>query len=65
MKTSSFMPISMMFPKNEMKERVEDVLKFVDLYDRRNDLVKKFSGGMKRRLEVARGLIHQAEGPVP
>jgi ABC-2 type transport system ATP-binding protein len=46
-------------PKNEMKERVEDVLKFADLFDRKNDLVKKFSGGMKRRLEVARGLIHQ------
>ena len=46
-------------PKNEIKARVEDVLKFADLFDRRNDLVKKFSGGMKRRLEVARGLIHQ------
>jgi len=46
-------------PKSEMKERVEGVLKFADLFDRRNDLVKKFSGGMKRRLEVARGLIHQ------
>ena len=46
-------------PKKEMKERVEDVLKFADLFERRNDLVKKFSGGMKRRLEVARGLIHQ------
>jgi ABC-2 type transport system ATP-binding protein len=46
-------------PKNEMKERVEGVLKFADLFDRRNDLVKKFSGGMKRRLEVARGLIHR------
>jgi ABC-2 type transport system ATP-binding protein len=46
-------------PKTEMKERVNDALKFVDLYDRKNDLVKKFSGGMKRRLEVARGLIHR------
>ncbi|MBS1114162.1 MAG: daunorubicin resistance transporter ATPase subunit, partial [Nitrospirae bacterium] len=46
-------------PKAEMKERVKDVLKFVDLYDRRDDLVRKFSGGMKRRLEVARGLIHR------
>ena len=46
-------------PKAEMKERVNDVLKFVDLYDRKDDLVKKFSGGMKRRLEVARGLIHR------
>jgi len=46
-------------PKKEMKSRVDDVLKFVDLHDRKNDLVKKFSGGMKRRLEVARGLLHR------
>jgi ABC-2 type transport system ATP-binding protein len=46
-------------PKNEIKERVADVLHFVDLYERKADLVKKFSGGMKRRLEVARGLIHR------
>jgi ABC-2 type transport system ATP-binding protein len=38
---------------------VEDALRFVDLFERRDDLVKKFSGGMKRRLEVARGLIHR------
>jgi ABC-2 type transport system ATP-binding protein len=44
--------------KNKMRERVDNVLKFVDLYARKDDLVKKFSGGMKRRLEVARGLIH-------
>jgi ABC-2 type transport system ATP-binding protein len=46
-------------PKNEMRERVYDALKFVGLYERKDDLVKKFSGGMKRRLEVARGLIHR------
>jgi ABC-2 type transport system ATP-binding protein len=46
-------------PKNEMKQRVSEVLRFVGLYERRDDLVKKFSGGMKRRLEVARGLIHR------
>jgi ABC-2 type transport system ATP-binding protein len=46
-------------PKNEMQGRVDNALKFVDLYERKDDLVKKFSGGMKRRLEVARGLIHR------
>ncbi|MGQ9570488.1 MAG: ATP-binding cassette domain-containing protein [Thermodesulfovibrionales bacterium] len=46
-------------PKDEMRKRVDNALKFVDLYERKDDLVKKFSGGMKRRLEVARGLIHR------
>jgi ABC-2 type transport system ATP-binding protein len=45
-------------PKEIRRERIEQLLKFVELWDRRNDRVKKFSGGMKRRLEVARGLIH-------
>jgi len=45
--------------KREMKSRIDDALHFVDLYERKNDLVKKFSGGMKRRLEVARGMIHR------
>ena len=45
--------------KEERKERIDDALRFVGLYERRKDLVKKFSGGMKRRLEVARGLIHR------
>ncbi len=46
-------------PKAERRERVDAVLRFVDLYDRKDDLVRKFSGGMKRRLEVARGLLHR------
>lgn len=40
------------------KPRIEELMKFVDLWDRKNDLVKNFSGGMKRRLEIARGLLH-------
>jgi ABC-2 type transport system ATP-binding protein len=45
-------------PKAMRKERIEQLLKYVDLWDRKDSLVKTFSGGMKRRLEVARGLIH-------
>ncbi len=45
-------------PKNIREGRTEELLKFVDLWERRNDMVKTFSGGMKRRLEIARGLLH-------
>jgi len=45
--------------KDERKKQVASVLRFVDLYSRKDDLVKKFSGGMKRRLEVARGMLHR------
>jgi ABC-2 type transport system ATP-binding protein len=45
-------------PAPTRNTRIEDLLQFVQLWDRRNDLVKTFSGGMKRRLEIARGLIH-------
>ena len=44
--------------KELRKERINYLLNFIGLADRKNDLVKKFSGGMKRRLEIARGLIH-------
>lgn len=40
------------------RERIDEMLKFVELEDRKKELVKNFSGGMKRRLEIARGLIH-------
>ncbi len=38
--------------------RIEEVLKLVDLHDKKDVLVKNYSGGMKRRLEIARGLMH-------
>jgi len=45
-------------PKKIRRERNEQLLKFVDLWDRKDSLVKEFSGGMRRRLEIARGLLH-------
>ena len=44
--------------KTIRRSRIEELLRLVELWERRDDLVKKFSGGMKRRLEIARGLIH-------
>jgi ABC-2 type transport system ATP-binding protein len=40
------------------KPRIKELLELVELWDRRDDLSKEFSGGMKRRLEIARGLLH-------
>ena len=45
-------------PDDLREKRIEETLKLVDLTDRKNDLVKKYSGGMRRRLEIARGLMH-------
>ncbi len=45
-------------PPAERSSRMEDVLRMVELYDRMNDRVETYSGGMKRRLEIARGLLH-------
>jgi len=41
----------------ERRGRIEQLLRFVELWDRQGDFVKRFSGGMKRRLEIARALL--------
>jgi ABC-2 type transport system ATP-binding protein len=43
----------------DLKERVEDVLRIVALTERANQAVDKYSGGMKRRVNIAAGLVHQ------
>lgn len=45
-------------PKEIRRQRIAELLSIVELDNRKNDFVKTFSGGMKRRLEIARGLIH-------
>ena len=46
-------------PRKIREKRISEVLELVGLGDRKNDQVKKYSGGMRRRLEIARGLLHQ------
>jgi len=45
-------------PRKARQEGIERLLKLFELWDRRHDVVKHFSGGMRRRLEIARGLLH-------
>lgn len=45
-------------PKNEQAPRIEELMRLVDLWGRKDSYVKTFSGGMRRRLEIARGLLH-------
>src|SRR5512132_2206739 len=45
-------------PRRVRAERIQSLLTLFELWDRRDDPVKNFSGGMKRRLEIARGFLH-------
>lgn len=46
-------------PSSEREKRIQTVLELVGLADRQHDQIKKYSGGMRRRLEIARGLLHE------
>lgn len=46
-------------PREVRRKKIPELLKLVELDDRRDHFVKTFSGGMKRRLEIARGLLHE------
>ncbi len=46
-------------PKAKRAKRIENLMELVELWNRRNSLIKTFSGGMRRRLEIARGLLHE------
>jgi ABC-2 type transport system ATP-binding protein len=45
-------------PSSEKKKRIRELLRLVELEDRADSLMRTYSGGMRRRLEIARGLIH-------
>ena len=48
-------------PKDTLKERADEVLEMLDLTDRAKDKVETYSGGMRKRLDIAEGLIHRPE----
>ncbi len=45
-------------PSKQLKERIHETLELIGLLDRKNDLIKTYSGGMKRRINIAAALLH-------
>jgi ABC-2 type transport system ATP-binding protein len=54
----SFHGVLYKVPGSIREKRIKELLEIVELWDRKDNLVKTFSGGMRRRLEIARGLLH-------
>ncbi|KNZ41108.1 ABC transporter ATP-binding protein [Acetobacterium bakii] len=48
-------------PKEKRRQKIDEMLEFTELTDRKDDLTKNFSGGMKRKLMIARALLHEPE----
>lgn len=46
-------------PRAKQQPRIEELMRLVELWGRKDSMIKTFSGGMRRRLEIARGLIHE------
>lgn len=46
-------------PKAQRQARIKELLELVELWERKDSMIKTFSGGMRRRLEIARGLLHE------
>jgi ABC-2 type transport system ATP-binding protein len=46
-------------PKADRSPRIQELLELVELWVRKDSMIKTFSGGMRRRLEIARGLLHE------
>jgi len=46
-------------PSKELKERIEIILELIGLSERKNDLIKTYSGGMKRRINIASAILHK------
>jgi len=48
-------------PAKELKKKISDILELIGLSDRKNDLIKTYSGGMKRRINIAAAILHKPE----